>query len=146
MKRKLNFEIVPSGCWKLNLRTILPKNLWDFIKKDARSRANNKCSICNQSVKTLHAHEVWEYDVKLKTVKLKDVISVCPTCHSAIHINRTALKGDEKKAEDKYMKVNNVTYAQMKQDLKEQNLLNLEREKVDEWKMDLSWLKRFTEE
>lgn len=48
MAYKLNFELVPDGCWKNNLRTILSKAEWDFLKKDARERAGGKCAICGK--------------------------------------------------------------------------------------------------
>ena len=48
---KLNFEIVPTGAWNNNLRTVLSKKAWDYIRKDAYARASGKCSICGRAVK-----------------------------------------------------------------------------------------------
>ena len=42
MEYKLGFELVPDGCWYSNLRTELPKKLWDVVRKDAYARANGK--------------------------------------------------------------------------------------------------------
>ena len=74
MKRKLEFELVPDGCWYSNLRAILSKEQWDFIKKDAKTRAGGRCVICGKKTAALDAHEVWEYDAKNGIQKLKDVI------------------------------------------------------------------------
>ncbi len=144
LDRKLKFEIIPDGCWKYNLRNILSTKLWNFLKNDAKDRAGNKCAICGAQSARLEAHEVWDYDVSNGIIALKDILSICPLCHKAIHINRTYLTGDFEKAENQYMSVNGVSYSQMKNDLKLANELNQLRNKVSEWKMDLSWLKNYT--
>ncbi len=141
---KLNFELVPSGCWKYNLRTILTKKQWDYISRDVRGSANGRCSICNSETKKLEAHEVWEYDEENAVIILKDVIAVCPDCHSVIHIGRTSLKGDVIRAEDHYMKVNNCSYVEMRKQLGIANEINVRRNLISDWKMDISWLKKYT--
>ena len=45
-RKKLEIELVPDNCWYLNLRTALPKKLWDLIRLDAKKRAGYKCAIC----------------------------------------------------------------------------------------------------
>ena len=73
----------------------------------------------------------------------EDVIAVCPLCHSVIHIGRTQLKGDEAAAAAHYMKVNGVSYAEYRKALGEANEAHARRNRVPEWSLDLSWLKRF---
>ena len=141
--RKLEFEMIPDGCWKYNLRNILSKKLWDFIRLDAKERANGKCHICGRVHKRLEAHEKWKYDEENGVIILEDVLALCPDCHKTIHIGRTSLVGDITKAEDHYMKVNGCSYAEMKEDLRTANEIHRHRNQVDEWKMDISWLKRF---
>lgn len=143
MKRKLNFELIPDGCWYYNLRAILSKAEWDYIKKDAKARANGKCNVCGRKTTQLDAHERWSYDEKKGIQKLEDVIAVCKDCHNTIHINRTWLKGNIERAEDHYMKVNNCSYVEMRKDLGEANERQKQLNEVSEWKLDLSWLKRF---
>lgn len=140
--RKLNIELVPDGCWYSNLRSALPPSLWEIIKKDARIRANGKCSICGKTTSKLEAHERWSYDEEKGVQKLEEVVSVCHDCHSAIHMERTAIKGDIVRAEEHYMKVNGCTYAQMKQDRSEANKTHQRRNKI-EWQADTSWLNKF---
>lgn len=143
MKRKLNFELIPDGCWYYNLRAILTKEQWDYVKKDAKFRAGGKCAICNKSDSRLDAHEVWSYDEKKGVQKLKDVVAVCKDCHAAIHINRTWLKGDPERAQDHYMRVNGCSYAEMRADMGAANEKQKKLNEVPEWKLDVSWLKRF---
>ncbi len=140
---KLNFEIVPTGAWNNNLRTVFSKKAWDFIRKDAYARAGGKCSICGRPVKRLEAHERWSYNKQTAVQKLEDVIAVCHAWHSVIHIGRTQLLGDIVRAEKHFMKVNNATYVEYRQALGEANKLHQERNKVQEWKLDLTWLNQF---
>jgi hypothetical protein len=143
MKRKLNFELVPDGCWYSNLRSMLSPKDWNMIKKDAKVRSGGECTICGKKTDKLDAHEVWSYDIEKGIQKLENVISVCKDCHSVIHIGYTQLKGNIERAEQHYLKVNNCTYAEYRQDLNKANLLHKERNKVSEWKLDLTWLKRY---
>ena len=143
MKRKLNFELIPDGCWYYNLRSVLTKEQWDFIKKDAKERSGGKCAACGRKTASLDAHEQWEYDEKNGVQKLKNVIAVCKDCHAAIHINRTWLKGDPERAENHYMKVNGCSYTEMRADMGKANETQKRLNLVSEWKLDLSWLKRY---
>ncbi len=143
MEYKLKFELVPDSCWYSNLRSILPKKAWDFLRAYAKEKSGNKCAICGAKVKRLDTHEVWSYNIKDGVQKLEDVISVCRNCHSVIHIGRTQICGDEEKAEKHFMRVNNATYVEYRQALGEANRLHQERNKVKEWKLDLTWLKQF---
>ena len=144
--RKLEIELVPDGCFKSNLRNILSKAQWDFIKNDAKKRSNGKCSICGKSYGRLDAHEKWSYDVKLGVQKLEDVITVCADCHGAIHMNRSQLFSNAEKIENHYMKINGCTYSEMRADMGKANKLQQERNQVAEWKLDVTWLKRYTGE
>lgn len=146
MKRKLEFELVPDCCWYSNLRTLLSKKQWDFLRADAKERAGGKCMICGKKVNRLEAHEQWEYDEENCVQKLKDIVAVCHDCHSVIHIGRTSLLGDIERAEKHYMKVNNVSYAEYRKDLGKANEDHQRRNKVAEWKLDLTYLQRFIKE
>lgn len=141
---KLNFELVPDGCWYSNLRSILKPAQWDVVRREAYSRADGRCMICLRSAKRLEAHEVWSYDLNTQTQKLENVIAVCHSCHSVIHIGRTQLIGEEEKAIAHFCKVNNCNYSDYIRELAKANALHRERNAVGEWKIDLSYLKKFT--
>ncbi len=143
---KLEFELVPDGCWYSNLRSILSSKQWEFLKKDAKMRSGGKCAICGLKTAKLEAHEKWSYDEKTQTQKLVDIIAVCKDCHSVIHIGRTQLKGNEIKAENHYMKVNNCSYAEYRNALGKANEEHQKRNLIPEWKIDLTFLKRYTDE
>ena len=143
---KLEFEMVPDSCWYSNLRSILSKKQWDCIKADAKRRANGKCMICGKKTDRLEAHERWSYNEKTQTQKLEDIVAVCSDCHSVIHIGRTQLKGNEERAEEHYMKVNNCSYAEYRKNLGKANELHRRLNLVPEWKLDLTYLKRYIDE
>lgn len=146
MKRKLDFELVPDSCWYSNLRSLLSKKQWDFLRADAKERAGGKCVICGRKTNSLDAHERWSYDIENGVQKLEDIIAVCKDCHSVIHIGYTQLKGNEERAERHFMKVNDCSYAEYRKALGEANKLHNERNKVLEWKLDLSYLKKYVNE
>ena len=146
MKYKLNFELVPDSCWYSNLRTLLSKKQWDFIRKDAIARSNGVCAICGAKVKRLEGHEQWEYDEKNGIQKLVNVIAVCHDCHSVIHIGRTQLVGDIERAEKHFQKVNNCSYADYRKALGQANEDHQRRNQVSQWNLDLTWLQRFITE
>ena len=140
---KLDFELVPDGCWYSNLRSLLSKKQWDFLKADAKERAGGRCAICGAKTSRLEAHERWIYDEQNCVQKLEDIIAVCKDCHSVIHIGRTQLKGDEERAEKHYMKVNECSYADYRKALGIANEIHKRRNLVSEWKLDLSFLEKY---
>lgn len=146
MAKKLNFELVPDSCWYSNLRSILSKKQWDFLRKEAYEKANSKCMICSKPSKRLEAHEQWSYNEKDAVQKLEGIIAVCHNCHSVIHIGRTGLVGDIEKAEKHYMKVNKCSYSEYVSDLGKANETHKRLNNISEWKIDLSYLKRYVKE
>ena len=141
---KLNFELVPDSCWYSNLRSILSPAQWDVVRREAYSRAGGMCMICGAPVKRLEAHEQWSYDEEKHIQKLENVVAVCKSCHEVIHIGRTQLMGEEERACAHFMKVNGCSYAEYRKALGEANAAHRRRNQVPEWKLDLSYLKKFT--
>ena len=140
---KLNFELVPDSCWYSNLRSLLPPGGWDVIRKKAYARAGGRCMICGAPAKRLEAHEQWSYDEDNAVQKLENIIAVCRPCHEVIHIGRTQLMGREREASEHFMKVNGCSYAEYRQALGEANEAHRRRNKIPEWKLDLSLLNNF---
>ena len=138
---KLNFELVPDGCWYVNLRSALPKQLWDRIRYDAYARADGKCMICRVKTGRLEAHERWSYDEERALQKLETVIAVCRACHEVIHIGRTQLVGRGEEAAAHFMKVNGCTQWEFHFALGEANEAHKRRKKISEWQTDISWIK-----
>lgn len=144
-KLKLDFELVPDSCWKINLRSILPPAHWNFIKAQTKLEQNNTCAKCGKKTSKLDCHEVWEYDREKKVQKLVGVIGVCRDCHEVIHIGLTSLKGKEDKASEHFMKVNNCSYAEYRKALGRANEENALNNKVYEWQLDINYIKKYDE-
>lgn len=140
-KYRLDFQLVPDGCWYANLRSALPPKAWDAVRKTAYARAGGRCSICGRPGR-LEAHEVWEYDDVKHIQKLAGVTAVCRACHETIHIGRTALMGREKEAQEHFMKVNGATQSEYHAALGEANRIHAERSR-HEWTTDISFLRTF---
>lgn len=140
-KYKLDFEMVPEECWYSNLRSVLSKEQWDIVRKDAYARAGGRCMICGSRASRLEAHERWSYDDKKRLQKLETVLAVCRCCHEVIHIGRTQLTGRGEEAMEHFMKVNGCTQSEFHEALGEANRQYLRRNAVEGWYTDLSWLK-----
>ncbi len=140
MQYKLNFELVPDGCWYSNLRSLLKPAQWDVVRRAAYARANSHCMICGRFTRRLEAHERWYYDEDTHTQILTDVIALCHQCHSVIHIGRTQLTGGEEDACKWFMQVNDCSYADYRAALGKANEDHIRRNKIPEWKLDVSWL------
>ena len=136
---KLGFQLVPDGCQGVNLRSALPKEVWDRLRRAAYARADGRCSICGRAGR-LEAHEVWSYDDEAHVQHLCDVIAVCPACHAVIHIGRTALLGHEPEAQAHFMKVNGCTQSEYHAALGEADRIHAERSR-HEWVTEISKLK-----
>lgn len=141
---KLNFELVPDSCWYSNLRSILSPAQWDTVRKEAYSRAQGRCMICGEQASRLEAHERWGYDEEKRVQKLLDVVAVCRACHEVIHIGRTQLTGGEERACAHFMKVNGCSFWEYRKALGEANADHIRRNKIPEWSLDLTYLKKFT--
>ena len=144
---KLEFEMVPDGCWYSNLRSILSKKQWDYLKLDAKRRANGKCMICGKKTDRLEAHEKWSFNVKTRVQKLEDVLALCHDCHAVIHYQRTALcEGEEgaKTAQEHFMRVNGCTQTEFHKALARAAIRHGRLNETEDWQANLSFLKRFT--
>lgn len=140
-KYKLNFELVPDGCWYTNLRSALPQEVWDIIRKDAYKRARGKCMICGVPTRYLEAHERWEYDEKKALQTLQTVVAICRLCHEVIHIGRTQLFGRGMEAMEHFIRVNQCSQSEFHEALGAANEQHKSRNKIDNWTTDISWLK-----
>ena len=137
---KLTFEMVPEECWYSNLRSVLKPADWDIIRKDAYARAGGRCTICGRSAR-LEAHEKWSYDNEWALQKLEDVVALCRECHEVKHISRTQLMGRGMDAMEHFMRVNQCSQMDFHDALQQTNEEYLQRNRVEGWVTDISWLK-----
>ena len=141
-KYKLNFELVPDGCWGSNLRNVLRPAAWNAVRKAVLARAGGKCEICGAGGR-LEAHERWEYDETRGIQKLVGIEALCRKCHETKHVGLAQLRGRGEAAEDWFMKVNGCSYAEMRSALGEANEEQRRRNTVPQWTLDIGYLKEF---
>lgn len=137
-KYKLVMKPVPDSCWYSNLRSVLPKKIWDVLRHDSYDRAGGKCMICGRKTSRLEAHEDWVYDEENAVQKLNDILALCHDCHSVIHIGRTQLIGDEERAIKHFCSVNKCGYSDYIRELGKANECHKRLNLVSEWKLDAS--------
>lgn len=145
---KLTVELIPTTSFGQNIRNCLPKLVWDLIRKDSYTKANNRCEICNSIGKSqgykhnVECHEIWEFDDINKVQKLKGFISLCPRCHQIKHIGRAMAMGKQALVFKHFVKVNNCSFSELLSHLKVSYLLHRERS-LHQWKMDFSLIREY---
>ncbi|MBQ9113518.1 MAG: HNH endonuclease [Clostridia bacterium] len=137
---KLDFEFVPEECWGYSLYHKLTRADWDKVRKDAYRRAGYKCRVCGAKG-VLEAHEKWRYDDEKALQKLEDVLALCHACHEVKHISLTYQRGRGMDAMEHFMKVNGCSQMEYHEALEKANEKYFERNKVEGWTTDVSWLK-----
>lgn len=105
---KLTIELVPKTCWYSNVRSNVPKDEWDIIRRQAYKDAGNVCEICGGVGRRhpVECHEVWSYDNKNKIQTLVRMTALCPSCHEVKHIGRAQIYGRLSRARSHLMHVN----------------------------------------
>jgi len=83
---KLTIELVPSSVWRSSLYQLLPRNVWNRIKREIYAREGRKCYICGTTEGRFSAHEFWEYDDETHAQKLAAIHHLCNLCHKIKHI------------------------------------------------------------
>jgi len=138
---RLTVELVPSTQWGVNLRTALPKEQWDILRRECYRKAKYKCEICGGkgSKWPIEGHEIWKYDDVNHIQKLMGLIGLCPSCHQVKHFGKAQLDGNGEKALEHLQKVNGITYTEAI------NYIHLafqiwEDRSQYQWELDLNWL------
>jgi hypothetical protein len=140
---ELKIELIPRTSWGKNVRTNVKKNDWDKIRKAVYEKANMECQICNEKSKTLHAHEVWEFDEKNHIQKLVDINGICEDCHNAIHYGRAQKIGTAKQAKEHFMKVNQCDGLDWFDEVERAKEDFTRRSRISEWQLDISLIKEY---
>jgi len=144
VKLKLTIELVPSTSWTNNVRTIVSKKQWDYLKSQVSSKAYNVCEICG-GVGPKHpveCHEIWSFDNKKLVQKLEGMIALCPDCHMVKHIGLAEINGKKARALRHLMSVNKMTINKAEEYVTEAFKVWAERSKKT-WTLDISHLEEY---
>ena len=142
---KLTIELIPKTAWFKNLRSYLPKDLWDVVRKKCYKDAGYKCEICGGvgDKWPVECHEVWNF-VEGKII-LQRLIALCPSCHEVKHIGLAQVKGNLPRAMKHFQKVNNCDKETAKRVIAAAFMKYEERSKED-WSIDEEAVERVLKE
>lgn len=87
---RLTIELVPSTVWYKNLHRLLPKKVWDNLRRSIYAECDHHCGICGAGGR-MNCHEVWEYDLPRRRQILRGFVSLCNDCHMVKHIGRAQI-------------------------------------------------------
>ena len=142
--RELRVELIPKTCWGSNVRSVATKVEWNTLRDVVFERAEHVCQICGDdgNEKSLHCHEVWEYEDASKVQKLKSLMPVCPACHEVIHFGRTIVKRNDERAVNHLRLVNQWSDDEIEKHIKDVSSQCMERSD-HEWFLDLTHLSEY---
>lgn len=92
----LTAELVPSTSWYNNLRNVIAREDWDWIRSQVYLQYENRCGICGAGG-SLHCHEVWHYDDVAHLQALEGFIALCPWCHHIKHLGYAGILAQQGK-------------------------------------------------
>lgn len=91
-------NLVPSNLWGINLRSLLPKDEWDRIRKQVYMLAGYRCRICGGQGPNwpVECEEQWEYlniSYSCGIARLESLVSLCSSCHRIKHLGKANIDG-----------------------------------------------------
>lgn len=89
MRLKLRIEPIPNFTWGISLANKLPPKEWADLRQKVYRAADYKCEICGADNRSLHCHEVWEFDDVRRIQKLIRLECCCEFCHYVHHFGRS---------------------------------------------------------
>ena len=100
----LTIETIPQRSFGISLANLLPKPVWDTIRREVYAKAHYTCEICGAMDVQLHCHEVWSYTSKKPYIqKLVELKCICKDCHSIKHWGHTVGMVHEGKEPKSYL-------------------------------------------
>jgi 5-methylcytosine-specific restriction endonuclease McrA len=95
MQTRLTVELVPSTRWYTNVRSNVPKAVWDRLRRQVAAEAGQRCKICGGRGRRwpVECHEVWHYDDATKVQRLERLVALCPACHEVKPAGLTSRRG-----------------------------------------------------
>ena len=85
---------IPKPMHGLNPRTLLGKAWWDKVRYSAYQENNYCCWACGthkndaEFHQWLEAHECYDINYEMATMKMSKVVALCHSCHNYIHLGR----------------------------------------------------------
>ena len=137
----LTAELIPSGLWWVNLRSILRPAEWDAVRQAVYTAAGSRCELCGGAGRqhAVEAHEVWAWDLPRHEQRLVRLVALCPGCHLVKHAGRARQIGRGQEVLDQLQTVNGWSKAEARAHLK-RAWDDWARRSTLDWRLDLSVL------
>lgn len=138
-KGKLRVELIPRTTFYNNLRAILSKGDWDYLRKQIYRKYNYKCAICSGVGKNhpVECHELWSFNEQEHIQRLDGLIALCPDCHSVVHYGLAEIRGYSDKVFKHFKKINKWDDKKTQKHIQEAFEL-WEKRSSEKWKVDLT--------
>jgi len=110
---RLAIQPLPNSTWGISLAHKLPKEEWDYIRRECYKNAGYRCEICYSSTYGLNAHELWKFDDKKLIQQFVGLECCCTYCHDIHHFGRSSLVYNLPQIEElvrHWCKVNRLTF------------------------------------
>ena len=144
-RTRLTIELVPSGQWYVNLRSLLSKEDWDYLRRRTYKKAGYRCEICGGKGPRhpVECHEIWRYEDDLSGKKgvqvLDGLIALCPKCHQVKHFGFAQVRGKGREALKHLCTVNGWSQSDGLYYV-EAVFEQWHQRSTRTWKQDLSWI------
>lgn len=144
--RNLYIDLVPGKAWFSNLRSELLEAEWDAVRKKVYRAAGYHCRICGEQGPNhpVEAHERWHFDEATRVQTLVCVTALCPGCHQATHYGLARVRGLDREADARLMRVNGWNKAQLQAHINEAMTIGRRQADMD-WRLDARWLLDFVD-
>lgn len=142
---RLTIELVPHASWGENLRSLVPRDLWDRLRRETYRAARYRCQVCGGRGPDhpVECHESWAYNDTRHVQTLVGLLALCPSCHRVKHYGRAEVYGYAEQAFAHLMAVNGWP-AERAADYVDAALDVWELRSASTWQVDLGWLNRHT--
>lgn len=138
-RARLLIDMIPSTTYGKNVRTLLPKADWDFLRSWTYQRAGYVCEICGGRGLShpVEAHEIWSFSTKKKRQTLIGIMALCPLCHMCKHWGRSRSQGNEDMCIEHIMQVNGWTLKRLYRHI-QARMEQHQRRSLVQWTVDIS--------
>lgn len=127
---RLRIEPIPAGSRLASLARLMPRSLWNRIRRAAYRRAAYRCKICGRRSR-LDCHEVWQFNERTGYQWLRGFQALCRSCHSVKHLFFVHDSRKQAKLLHHFMTVNRISPEQVEKYLRmaRKRQLRLDRRK-----------------
>ena len=141
-------DLIPETSWFNNVRSKIPKIVWDSIRHHVYARAQNTCEVCGRKPSKrpgdwIECHERWEYspgpNSQTGIQTLKRFIALCTACHEATHMGLANVRGRGEIAKAHFKKVTGMSEEQVRKHINQAFQIWEERSEM-EWILEMPLL------